>query len=290
MNGPFYFSGRRWVSTKDLKDMRLGARSGEDALFGDDRLGSYLALYWTPKGRFRDNTDWSTRQVHWLHANGRMFAERDHIHTLLYIYKGADARDADGVPPELALDHPFRGLGAVIVEPGRRRRRRPAPPRPCRPPGPSRWSCRFRGVPLPPDAPVSQPGTDGADRRELQLWFADAEPAGWWAGGGRLRRRGRRVGRRPGPLGVALHPHRPRHRPLHRPALVALRGGPSSPAAGPAGEEDRDLAHSGRSRGLRGRPRLVHGLDREPVRHERVEVGGQRAVVVAGAPNPRRVR
>ena len=39
----------------------------------------------------------------------------------------------------------------------------------------------FRGVPLPPGAPVSQPGTDGADRRELQLWFADAEPAEWWA-------------------------------------------------------------------------------------------------------------
>jgi hypothetical protein len=39
----------------------------------------------------------------------------------------------------------------------------------------------FRGVPLPPDAPVSQPGTDGAERRELQLWFADAEPAAWWS-------------------------------------------------------------------------------------------------------------
>jgi hypothetical protein len=39
----------------------------------------------------------------------------------------------------------------------------------------------FRGVPLPPNAPVTQPGTDGADRRELQLWFADSEPAGWWA-------------------------------------------------------------------------------------------------------------
>jgi hypothetical protein len=83
MNGPFYFAGRRWVCTRDLKDMRLADR---EPLFGDDRAGSYLALYWTPKGRFRDNTDWSTRQVHWLHANGRMFAERDHIHTLLYLY------------------------------------------------------------------------------------------------------------------------------------------------------------------------------------------------------------
>ena len=176
MNGPFYFSGRRWVCTRALKDMRLA--SGGEPLFGDDRAGSYLALYWTPKGRFRDNTDWSTRQVHWLHANGRMFAERDHVHTLLYLYKGAHARDADGVPPELALDHPFPGLGAVIVEPTGET----TPPRPSLPAGsPVALVLSFRGVPLPPDAPVTQPGTDGAERRELQLWFADAEPEAWWS-------------------------------------------------------------------------------------------------------------
>lgn len=54
-------------------------------------LGTYLATYWVLGGRFRDNTDWATRQVHWLHRNGRMFPERDHIHTLLYTYDGADA-------------------------------------------------------------------------------------------------------------------------------------------------------------------------------------------------------
>jgi hypothetical protein len=180
MNGPYYFAGRRWVCTKDLKDLRLGATADEEPLFLDDRAGSYLALYWTPKGRFRDNTDWSTRQVHWLHANGRMFAERDHIHTLLYLYKGAEGRDADGVPAELTLDHPFRGLGAVIVEPaeGGDVAEVPRPELPTA--GPVALVLSFRGVPLPPDAPVSQPGTDGADRRELQLWFADAEPADWW--------------------------------------------------------------------------------------------------------------
>jgi hypothetical protein len=177
MNGPFYFSGRRWVCTRDLKDLRLDA---DEPLFGDTRAGSYLALYWTPKGRFRDNTDWSTRQVHWLHANGRMFPHRDHIHTLLYLYKGAEARDADGVPPELTLDHPFRGLGAVIVEPAEGREVADVP-RPSLPAsGHVALTLAFRGVPLPPDAPVTQPGTDGADRRELQLWFADAEPPEWW--------------------------------------------------------------------------------------------------------------
>ncbi len=192
MNGPYYFSGRRWVCTRPLKEMRLGAGAGEEPLFGDDRAGSYLALYWTPKGRFRENTDWSTRQVHWLHANGRMFAERDHVHTLLYLYRGAHTRDADGVPPELTLDHPFRGLGAVIVEPAAAAEPagaassepapRPAPaPRPTlEADSPVALVLSFRGVPLPPDAPVSQPGTGGAERRELQLWFADAEPDAWW--------------------------------------------------------------------------------------------------------------
>jgi len=184
MIGPWYFAGRRWVCTRDLKDMRLGAPADGEPLFGDDRLGSYLALYWTLKGRFRDNTDWSTRQVHWLHDNGRMFPERDHIHTLLYLYNGAEARDADGVPGELALDHPFRGLAAVVVErsgSGDGDDDAPAPPRPELPgDGSVALVLSFRAVPMPKGAPVTQPGTDGVERRELQLWFADAEPADWW--------------------------------------------------------------------------------------------------------------
>lgn len=178
MIGPWYFAGRRWVCTRDLKDLRLGGeQAGAEPLFGDDRLGSYLALYWTLEGRFRENTDWSTRQVHWLHRNGRMFPQRDHIHTLLYMYKGDHRRAPDGVPPELALDHPFRGLAAVVVE----RPDEADPPRPTLPGGgPVASVLSFRGVPLPPDAPVTQPGTEGLEHRELQLWFADAEPAGWW--------------------------------------------------------------------------------------------------------------
>ena len=60
-------------------------RVGRRPLFGDDRLGSYLALYWTLKGRPRRAPTGRPGQVNWLHANGRMFAERDHIHTLLYL-------------------------------------------------------------------------------------------------------------------------------------------------------------------------------------------------------------
>jgi hypothetical protein len=66
----------------------------------------------------------------------------------------------------------------VIVEPAGDE----TPPRPSPAAGsPVALVLSFRGVPLPPDAPVSQPGTDGAERRELQLWFADAEPEAWWS-------------------------------------------------------------------------------------------------------------
>jgi hypothetical protein len=186
MIGPWFFAGRRWVATRDLKDLRIGADHTAAApeatpLFGDDRAGSYLALYWILAGRGRENVDWGTRQVHWLHRNGRMFPHRDHVHTLIYRYRGADRRDPDGVPPELALDHPFRGLAAVMVEqPADSPDGAPPPHWPLAPDSAIALVLSFRGIPLPPGAPVTQPGTEGVERRELQLWFADSEPDQWW--------------------------------------------------------------------------------------------------------------
>lgn len=185
MMGPWYFAGRRWVATRGLKDVRLGAGdegNPDEPLFGDDRAGSFLSLYWTVKGRFKENTDWATRQVHWLHRNGRMFPHRDHIHTLLYKYLGAETRDpADEVPPELALDHPFQGLGALVIERSEGvGDREPVPHFDLASDSAIALVLSFRGVPLPPNAPVTQPGTDGVERRELQLWFADTEPLNWW--------------------------------------------------------------------------------------------------------------
>jgi hypothetical protein len=110
-----------------------------------------------------------------------MFPHRDHIHTLLYRYRGAERRDPDGVPPELALDHPFRGLAAVVVErPPDAEPKSPVPQHPLAPDSPVALVLRWSGIPLPPGAPVTQPGTEGVQRREMQLWFADSEPENWW--------------------------------------------------------------------------------------------------------------
>jgi hypothetical protein len=175
MVGPWMFAGRRFVATRQLKDLRFPA---EPPMFGNHRRGSYLAVYWVLDGRHDEHFDWALRQVRWLHENDRMYPERDHVHTLLYRYRGATRRDADGVPPELALDHPFASMAAVMVE-------RTAP-EVAVPAAPLTAGCSvamaltFDPIPLPEDAPVSQPGLEHLDRRELQLWFCDTGPDVAW--------------------------------------------------------------------------------------------------------------
>src|SRR5205814_8835345 len=75
-----------------------------------------LAIYWVLEGTHDAWNRWSVDQVQMLHKSGRMFQERDHIHTVLYEFRWAVGRDADGVPIELALDHPYQGVFAVIGE------------------------------------------------------------------------------------------------------------------------------------------------------------------------------
>jgi hypothetical protein len=177
MVGPWLFAGRRWVATRALKDLRFGSEAG---IFGGVDRGSYLAVYWILDGRHDDHVDWALRQVQWLHANGRMFAERDHVHTLLYrhAFTAAGAGEA-AVPAELALDHPFGGLTATLL--------RPAPGVTAAEVGryvtdafAPELELGFAPIPLPPDAPVTQQGQDRLEGCLLNLSFTAASPAAWW--------------------------------------------------------------------------------------------------------------
>lgn len=164
--GPWLFAGRRWVATRALKDLRTGTEV--DRFGGADR-GSYLAVYWILDGRHDDHVDWALRQVHWLHANGRMFAERDHVHTLMY--RHAWTVGSSTVPAELALDHPFGGLTATLVRPpAGAGAAAVAPAR-------AELAIGFTPLPLDPDAPVSQEGLDGLDGCVLVLSFHTGAPA-----------------------------------------------------------------------------------------------------------------
>ena len=175
MVGPWLFAGRRWVATRTLKDLRFGA---DPDVFGGRDLGSYLAVYWILDGRHDDHIDWALRQVNWLHEHGRMFAERDHIHTLLY-RRAWTAQAGEGVPAELALDHPFGGLTATLVElaDGVDASRL------------GEWvqesylpelEIGFAPIPLPEGAPVTQAGLENLDRRVLNLSFTTDSPAERW--------------------------------------------------------------------------------------------------------------
>jgi hypothetical protein len=177
MVGPWLFAGRRFVATRPLKDLRFGADAD---LFGGADLGSYLAVYWILDGRHDDHVDWALRQVQWLHAHGRMYAGRDHVHTLLYRHEFTASRaGARAIPPELALDHPFGGLAATLVRPaagitaehvGDYVRATFAP----------ELELGFSPIPLPADAPVTQQGQDRLEGCLLHLSFTTAGPDTWW--------------------------------------------------------------------------------------------------------------
>jgi hypothetical protein len=177
MVGPWLYSGRRWVATRDEKGLRGGARPD---LFGDGSPGTYLAVYFVIAGKHDEHFSWGLDQVKWLHANDRMFEERDHIHTLLYNHGWAVGRDDDGIPPELALDHPYTGLVVQFVERADGVDWRQLEPwfadRRSDTPGIGQTLC-MRAIPLPDGAPVTQPGLDNLRQRSLLLRFADVDPA-----------------------------------------------------------------------------------------------------------------
>lgn len=182
--GPLWFAGRRWVATRPLKDLRFPA---DTEFLPDISAGSYLATYWILKGHEQDAIAWGTTQVNWLHPAGRMFEGRDHVHTLMYINRWSVARDGeDGVPAPLALDHPFGGLVAVMVD-----RAESTEPRAMSAwlrealPGlmagtPWALTCALTPIPLPEGAPVFQPENPGQERRMLLMCFVDDDPSQCW--------------------------------------------------------------------------------------------------------------
>jgi hypothetical protein len=177
MIGAWTLSGARFVATRELKALRYPADS--PITDGDNTRGSYLALYWVLKGKFGEWIQWGTNQVNWLHANDRMFPHRDHVHTLMYRMRTEVAGVDDGVPAELALDHRFPNIVAIIGEP------RPGVTldeidqwRRARPLG-AHVMIEMTPVPLLADAPSDVP-RDTNEHRFLQLYFLDAPVLDVW--------------------------------------------------------------------------------------------------------------
>jgi hypothetical protein len=115
MIGPFLFAGSRWVATRALKEVRWPA--ADETIASPPGSGSYVAIYWVERGHHQDHFDrWARQQVRDLYAQGRGFAERRHVHTVLYDLLGAAYRDDDPVPVELALDAGYDALVIVWMD------------------------------------------------------------------------------------------------------------------------------------------------------------------------------
>jgi hypothetical protein len=182
--GPWFFAGRRFVATRALKDLRYPAQT---PVLGDVRDGSYLALYWILAGHHGEAERWAVRQVKRLIARGRMLPSRRPVHAGFYRYRWGAFRDADGVPAELALDHPYAGAVLVMVDraPDRdagaleRFVREEHLPRLLRG-SPAAMCLGLEPMPLPEDAPAYVPRPAGLERRSLHLYFLEEDPrAGW---------------------------------------------------------------------------------------------------------------
>ena len=184
MIGPGILAGRRFVAPRPYKELRYPDASP----IAPDRLtGSYLALYWIERGMQDEWGTWAAKQVHALHRAGRMFAERDHVHTKMYRYRWGTFRDPDGVPPELALDHPYAGLAVLFVEAddgddrdglGERLRDDHLPGLLAG--SPAAMALAFTPVPIPDDAPADVPRVAEDERRILVLAFLEADPLRVW--------------------------------------------------------------------------------------------------------------
>ena len=182
--GAFCFAGARWVATRDLKALRYPDPS---PIAPSRDVGSFLSLYYILDGKRQQWRTWGAEQVFRLDQEGRMFKERDHVHTLHYVYRWGAFRDADGVPAELALDHRFPGLAVVIGEraPGvsasevERWYREQHLPR-MLPGSPAAMCLSFEGEATMPKTPSNVPPPAGVEDRFLLMFFLDADPRECW--------------------------------------------------------------------------------------------------------------
>ena len=178
MIGAWNITGARFVATKECKAKRYPADS---PICPDPTSGSYLAVYWILAGKFGEWIQWGTNQVNWLHANGRMFQQRDHVHTLMYKYRGevhatrrrraGRARARPPLPRDRARDR--RAGRGRQGDPGDRLG--PLPPAARR----ADQLVTFTPIPLLGDAPSDVPRDEAADRF-LHAYFVDGDPVAQW--------------------------------------------------------------------------------------------------------------
>jgi hypothetical protein len=178
---PWVFSGRRWVATRALRDLRLPEDS---AVIQPVDEGCFLATFWILDGRYDEFMAWARALVaDRLMPVGRMSPPRRHVFTSDQSYAGAAYRDAGGPRDVHALDYPYAGLVMQVIDAATQEGREALVDwvletyAPARLKGSSAAMCLvFRSM-IPPRP---KPGVDWYDRRLTLLWLLEDEPDGIW--------------------------------------------------------------------------------------------------------------
>ena len=144
-------------------------------------------MYWVLDGYYDMWNRWALRQVNALHAAGRMFEERDHVHTLLYHFRGSTAAS----PTASRSNSPWTTPTAASYQSSSTGPKR----------SPTRSSGRgfatehlpvaaagqhadlvaaFTPVALEVDAPGDVPREKAHDNRTVLLWFLNTPPEVAW--------------------------------------------------------------------------------------------------------------
>ena len=137
--------------------------------------------------RHDEVVDWAVNQVNWLARNDRMGAAREQVHAGFYHHRWEVLRDTDGVPKELALDHPYQGCVMVMVDRAEdvEQARFDHWLRGEHLPGvladsPAAMCLGLEPEPLPDDAPSYVRRPPGLERRTLHLYFLECDPRDCW--------------------------------------------------------------------------------------------------------------
>lgn len=113
MTGASFFSGRRWIATHRLKDLRYPQQT---SVADSIAKGSFLAIYWILAQKEHFAIKWAVDEFKKLKRKQGEQLPQENISTAFYRYCWAVSRDSNGVPAELVLEHPYRGLAVMMID------------------------------------------------------------------------------------------------------------------------------------------------------------------------------
>lgn len=182
---PWIYAGRRWVATRELRELRHPA---ESAVARPVTTGCYLSVYWITEGRYDEHMRWTVGINKRLNRDGRVHQARRHVFTAFQDHQATVYRDGTEGPRDFhALDHPYTGLVLEVIDANGPREREElqrwltAERLPERLAGsPAAMVTVFRPTPLPGDRMSYVPQVEGVDTRLTLLWFLERDPRVCW--------------------------------------------------------------------------------------------------------------